>query len=69
MWSAEFDVINPEVSEELIEKTQSILGHKLPESYIKIMMQKNGAYLDGRVIKLPSVIPEALEYYTDEGYV
>ena len=69
MWSAEFDIINPNVNEELVERTQEILGHQLPASYIKLMTQKNGGYLDGRVIKLPEIIPQALSYYSDEGYL
>lgn len=69
MWSSDFSVPNPEVTDSLIEKVESTLDIKLPDSYIELMREKNGAYLEEQLIEVKCNIPEKLQYYVDNNYV
>jgi len=69
MWSSDFNVPNPEVSDSLIQEVESILNVKLPDSYIGLMREKNGAYLEEQLVKVDGDIPDDLKYYIDDNYI
>lgn len=60
---------NPKVNDLLVSDVEQVLGVKLPESYISLMKQWNGGYLEEeyQVVLLDSV-PENLNYYLGEGF-
>lgn len=60
---------NQPVNEMSIKETEEILGVNLPESYIALMKNWNGGYLqDEHQILIKEKIPENLQYYLGEGF-
>ena len=59
---------NIELEHDEIFKVESILGFKLPKSYIDLMFKWNGGYLDVEYVSiLPKKIPNDLKYYLSDG--
>lgn len=60
---------NPKVSDFLVNEVEQMLGVKLPKSYVSLMKQWNGGYLEEEhQVILLNEVPENLNYYLGEGF-
>ncbi len=69
MWSSDFDEPNPPVSDALVRELETLLGVKLPESYIALMREHNGGFLKAQLVPVNGEVPGDLAGYIDNGFV
>ncbi|MEO9592527.1 SMI1/KNR4 family protein [Rhodopirellula bahusiensis] len=70
VWSSEFDPPNPPLYDQLVADAQSLLDVQLPASYLDLLAEQNGGYIDDQLVAVPSdAVPDSLRGYVSDGYV
>lgn len=69
MWSSDFDEPNPPFTSEIRREVEKLLGVALPDSYVNLMRERNGGYVEEQLVRVKGIIPKGMEYYVDDGYI
>ena len=69
MWLDVFETPNPPFSEALVEQVERILGVRLPLSYVNLMRERNGGYLEPRLLRVGVTLPEKFKGYISHGHL
>jgi hypothetical protein len=68
-WSQPFDPPNAPLDERTLAEVERRLGVKLPATYVELLREQNGGYLDEMLITVPRRVSGALADHVDDGYV
>jgi hypothetical protein len=69
MFSMDFTPPNPPVSDQIVREVEALLGVTLPPSYIALMREHNGGYIEERLVPVEADPPKGLRGHMADGYV